>query len=294
MTTEDRRMIAVVTGASAGLGRALSHGLTAQGLHVVGIARNEAQLNHTAQGCPSDQFTALVGDVSRPDVMRDIACHIAGHIGPVSILINNAIIHMHRSFVGARAEDIADHVHVNCCGQINSTAAFLPAMVEQGRGRIVNVGSFAGEGPIPGNMGYAVSKAGARAFSRALAVELAHRLPTITVSEWIPGILATRSGVASGMPPQKAAPWGVALALDFSPQLHGKTFLKDQELMSPLSLRRRLKNALLLRSGPKPHMLVPRPQHTDAEEPAGRGRPTRVSQDSPGTGHVEALARHHR
>lgn len=260
MTSEDSRMIAVVTGASTGLGRALSQCLTAQGLHVVGIARDKVQLNDTAQGCPSGQFTALVGDVSQPDVMRDIACHIAGHIGPVSILMNNAVIHTHRPFVGARAEDITDHVYVNCCGQINATAAILPAMMEQGRGRIVNVGSFAGEGPILGNMGYAVSKAGARAFSRALVVELAHCLPTITVSEWIPGILATRSGVPSGMPPQKAAPWGVALALDFSSQLHGKTFLKDQELRAPLSLRRRLKDAFLLRSWPKPHMLVPQPQ----------------------------------
>ncbi|WP_410216633.1 SDR family oxidoreductase [Paracoccus sp. (in: a-proteobacteria)] len=266
MTEQHDGMIAVVTGASCGLGRALAACLAARGLHVVGVARNEVQLAETAKACAPGRFTGMVGDVSQPALMRDIAGKIEDRIGPPTILINNAAIFLKREFTGMLAEDIVEHVQINCCGQINATAALLPAMLKQGRGRIINVGSFAGDAPVPGQMGYAVSKAGARAFSRALTVDLARHLPAVTVSEWIPGILATRTGVAHGIPPSKAAPWGAALALDFRPELHGATFLKNREMIPDRSLRQRVKDALLLKAPKQPHLLTLRPLPSGARE----------------------------
>ncbi|TJZ91988.1 SDR family oxidoreductase [Paracoccus gahaiensis] len=253
------RAVAVVTGAGLGLGRALSVELARRGLHVAGIGRDAAHLAETGALCVPGRFTALRGDVSQPAPMRDLAARIEAEVGPVAIVINNAAIYRRQDFLGAPAEDVVDHVMVNTCGPINVTAAFLPCLLERGRGRIINVSSFAGGDPLPGSLGYTVSKAGARVFSRALAVELARRMPHITVTEWVPGIMATRTGRPSGIPPETVAAWGATLALDNDPGLHGATFLCDAEVLAPRTLRRRIKDALLLKPKPRPRVLAPAP-----------------------------------
>lgn len=251
------RAVAVVTGAGLGLGRALSVELTRRGLHVAGIGRDVAHLAETGALCVPSRFTALRGDVSQPAAMRDLAARIAAEVGTVSILFNNAAVYRRHDFLSVQAEDVVDHVMINCCGPINVTAAFLPGLLERGRGRIINVSSFAGGDPLPGSLGYTVSKAGGRVFSRALSVELARRMPHITVTEWVPGIMATRTGRPSGIPPETVAAWGATLAMDDNPELHGATFLCDAEVLPPRSLRRRIKDALLFKPKPRPRVLAP-------------------------------------
>lgn len=251
-------VVAVVTGASAGLGRALSVGLARQGVHVAGIARDAARLAQTAAQCPPGLFTALPGDVTLPGAMRDLADEVAGRIGLVRIVINSAVIYRRHDYLTGTAESFVEHIHVNCCGPIQVTSAFLPAMLEQGRGRIVNIGSFAGADPVPGSLGYSVSKAGARSFTQALTVELAGRLPGISVVEWFPGVRLTPDGRAEDIPAEIVAPWGVALALDDRPDLHGAAFMKDREMLEPRSLRRRVKDALLFKPTPRVRVLAPR------------------------------------
>lgn len=260
----------MVTGAGLGLGRALSVELAHRGIHVAGIGRNPADLDETGTRCPSGRFTALRGDVSQPAAMRDLAARIGADLGQVSIVINNAAIYCRKDFLVVQAEEVVDHIMVNCCGPINVTAAFLPALLERGRGRIINVSSFAGDSPLPGSMGYTVSKAGTRVFSRALAVELGRRMPHITVTEWVPGIMATRSGITSGIPPETVAAWGATLALDEDPRLHGAVFLRDAELLPPRSWRRRIKDALLLKPSPRPRVLTPGPPRLGALDAAPR------------------------
>lgn len=251
--------VAVVTGASSDLGRALAIGLARQGVHVAGIARDARRLAQTADLCPSGLFTALPGDVTDPQAMRDLAAQVAARIGPVGIVINSAIIYRRDDFLTHPAETFVRHIHVNCCGPIHVASAFLPAMLEQGRGRIVNIGSFAGADPVPGSLGYSVSKAGARSFTQALTVELAGRLPGISVVEWFPGVRLSADGQAEDIPADIVAPWGVALALDDRPGLHGASFMKDREMLEPRSLRRRIKNALLFKPTPMPRILTPHP-----------------------------------
>ncbi|TGN45877.1 SDR family oxidoreductase [Paracoccus liaowanqingii] len=251
------RQVAVITGAGLGLGRALSVELTRRGVHVAGIGRDPCHLAQTGDLCVPGQFTALRGDVSQPGPMRELAAQVEAQVGPVSIVVNNAAIYRRQDFLGAVAEEVVDHVMVNTCGPINVTAAFMPGMLDRGRGRIINVSSFAGGNPLPGSLGYTVSKAGARVFSQALTVELARRMPHITVTEWIPGIMATRTGRPSGIPPETVAAWGATLALDDSPDLHGAIFLCDAEMLPPRSLRRRVKDALLLKPSRRPRILAP-------------------------------------
>lgn len=249
--------VALVTGAGQGLGRALSVELSRRGLRIAGVGRNFADLAETKELCVEGRFTPYRGDVSQPAEMRELAARAIADVGPVSIIINNAAIYHRKDFLRATAEDIVDHVMINCCGPMNVTTAFLPSLIKYGKGRIINVSSFAGDSPLPGSMGYAVSKAGMRVFSKALAAELSMRLPNITVTEWIPGIMATRSGCLSGLAPEIVAKWGVTLALDESIDLHGTTFLLNAEVLPSRSFRRRMLDKLLLKPTPRPRVIEP-------------------------------------
>lgn len=261
-TTTHNSRVVLVTGAGLGLGRALSVELSQRGLLIAGVGRNVADLEQTKKLCVPGRFTAYCSDVSQPAAMRELAAQTFAELGPVSIIINNAAIYCRRDFLRAKSEDIIDHVMINCCGPINVTAAFLPGMVECGRGRIINVSSFAGDSPLPGSMGYTVSKAGMRVFSNALAIELRMRMPSIIVTEWIPGIMATRSGCPTGLRPEIVAGWGAALALDESVDLHGATFLHNVEVLQSRSLRRRILDALLLKAARRPRILDAKLAHT--------------------------------
>lgn len=247
--------VAIVTGAGAGLGAALAQALAARGHAVLGIARSAAGLAATAGRCPPGRFHAAPADVADAAALRRIVARAEREIGPVAILINNAAVYQRADFISTPAEEITGQIAINLGGYINAAAAVLPAMADRGRGRIVNVGSLAGDGPLPGSLAYTVSKLACRGFDAALVTELAGRLPGITVSEWIPGILATGMGRADGIAPETAAAWGVALALDSDPALHGARFLCNRQLLPTRSFKRRIKDRLLLRPAPLPRLL---------------------------------------
>lgn len=244
MPCTNKRLLAVVTGASAGLGRALSRRLTARGVVVVGIARNDHELHVTGENCVPRSFLPIRCDVADFFDVQTAATEIQKNIGTVDILINNAAILDECDFLSSNADRINDQILTNLLGPVNCVRAFLPQMLVQKKGRIINVGSFAGDDPRQGKLGYAVSKAGARCFSLALARELESNLPSVIVTEWIPGILCTRYGQPDGIDPDVAACWGVDLALDDRVELHGKTYLKDEEFIRTTTIRQKLRRAV--------------------------------------------------
>lgn len=256
--------VVVITGASTGLGHALARRLVAKGLRVIGISRQPDGRDTQITEDLGNLFTGFAGDVADAAQMRRIAAEVEARIGPVAILINNAATYERGDFLCTPAEEICRHIEVNLCGQINAASAFLPAMVDRGHGRIVNITSFAGGDPLPGSLGYSVSKAGTRSFSKALAVELAGRLPGIVVTEWAPDMMATHIGRPDGVDPDRVAQLGVALALNADPALHGATFLQDQQILPRRSLRRRVKDLLLLKRPVRPLRLIP-----DQTQPGG-------------------------
>ena len=232
-----------MTGASSGLGRALSHHLTRRGVCVVGIARNNDELHVTGENCAPNTFFPITCNVAYFSDVQRVATEVRENLGAVDILINNAAILDECDFLSSSAGHINDQILTNLLGPLNCVKAFLPQMLLQKKGRIINVGSFAGDDPRQGNLGYAVSKAGARCFSLALARELESKLPSVIVTEWIPGIMCTRNGQPDGIDPNVAACWGVDLALDNRVELHGKTYLKNKEFSKPTSIRQKLRSA---------------------------------------------------
>jgi len=234
--------LAIVTGAGAGLGRALSVELCARGLIVAGIGRSAAGLTETAD-LAGARFHPVAADVADPAQVRDAFARIAAIAAP-DILINNAAVYPRRDILDETSETFMATIAINLGGTLNCTLAALDRFTATGRGRILNVATFADLAPIPASAAYAVSKGAARILTRALKADLADRFPRIVISDWMPGMLATGMGIPDGLDPAVAARWGATLALMDDPTLTGTTWEMDREIPPPRSLKRRLLDRL--------------------------------------------------
>jgi len=252
MMAQIRDGVAVITGAGSGLGRALAVEMAAQGVRVVGFGRRMDALQGTAELIETGRFTAMPVDVADANAVAAAFAKIAQ---PVTILINNAAVYPRRDFLDETPESFSKTMEINLGGMIACTHFALAEMVKTGVGRILNVASFADIAPLPASAAYSVSKGAGRILTRALVADLGDRFPDIVITDWLPGMLATQMGIADGLQPEVAAKWGVKLALWQDPSLNGATFEMDHELLQPQSLKRRLKNKVLLRKSPAPRQL---------------------------------------
>ena len=239
------KQLAVISGAGSGLGRALAIELCARGLLVAGLGRRKEALEETAT-LAGGAFTPVTADVSDPSQVRAAFDRIRA-IAPVSILINNAGVYPHRDMLDETPESFMQTVAINLGGTVACTSEALKDMTTAGRGRILNVSSFADMHPLPCSAAYSVSKGAVTIFSRALVADLGDRLPKIVISTWMPGMLNTNMGLAEGLDPAVAAKWGAGLALWEEPSLNGAVFEMDREILPPQGLKTRLKDAVRLK-----------------------------------------------
>lgn len=256
MAEADARLlsgVAVVTGAGSGLGRALARALAAKGVKVAARGRRSAPLAETAAGHP--QILPLACDVGDAAALDDCFAIVRQKLGPVSLLVNNAAVYPRRDVFDESQTGFMETVATNLGGTFGATRLALDDMAEAGFGRILNVASFADIAPLPTSAAYSVSKGAARILTRALVCDLADRLPDIVISDWLPGMLATRMGIADGLAPEVAAEWGAKLALWHDRSLNGATFEMNRELPAPRGLKARIKDRLLLRRAPAPRLL---------------------------------------
>lgn len=256
-TSRSASPVAVVSGASVGLGRALAVEFTRRGVTVVGLGRSSADLEATAGLADGAPIVPMQVDVADADAVALAFEDIRQTVGNPTILINNAAVYPRRDFVEETPHEFMACVAVNLGGAVNCSHAALKSMTRTGRGRIVNVGSFADIAPLPGAGAYSVSKGAMRIFSRALVADLGDRFPDIVITTWMPGILATRMGVPDGLDPAVAARWGVELALSNGRDLNGAVFERDIQMAEPRSLKRRVVEKLLRRSAPQRRLAPP-------------------------------------
>lgn len=168
--------VALVTGASSGIGAATAVALAQRGATVVVTARREAELGATATRCQAhapDSF-ALVGDLGVAGEGERIVTAITDKLGRVDIVVNNAGISMHRHALSTSAADVEHVLRINFLSAVQTTIAALPGMVERARGSIINITSVAGYIPNPSESAYGASKAALNLWSHGLAVDL-HR-----------------------------------------------------------------------------------------------------------------------
>ena len=172
---ELRGAVVVVTGASSGFGELASIRFARAGASVVLVARRFERLQALADRIRADGGTALPVrcDVAEPSQLEALRDRVQETFGRCDVLVNNAGIAGSGSFDAVeigRAERVID---VNLLGVIRGTKAFLPMMIERGRGHIVNVASLAGRFATPGAAVYGATKHAVVAFSEALFHELA-------------------------------------------------------------------------------------------------------------------------
>ncbi|APZ52496.1 SDR family oxidoreductase [Salipiger abyssi] len=238
--------IAIVTGAGSGLGRALALELGRQGVTVIGTGRRADALEKT-RALASGAFHPLPLDVSDAQAVSETFAEIRAQHGRIALLINNAAVYPRRDILDESGESFMRTVAINLGGVVACSRAALEDMCETGRGRILNVATFADLTPLPASSAYSVSKGAARIFTRALIADLGDRFPGIVIGDWMPGMLKTAMGIPDGVAPEVSAKWGVELALRMDPALTGAVFEMDREILPPRGLKGRLKDLILMR-----------------------------------------------
>ncbi len=184
--------VALITGGSRGIGRAIVLALAKQGAKVaINYKANDEAARWVVDAVAEmgGEAMAVGADVSRSGEVEDMVKRIVDSWGSVDILVNNAGI-IHDGLLMRMTEEVWDEViDTNLKGTYNCTKAVLRFMVRKRWGRIINVVSVVGMEGNPGQSNYAASKAGVIAFSRSIAKEVASR--NITVNSVAPGYIAT-------------------------------------------------------------------------------------------------------
>lgn len=184
--------VAIVTGASRGIGRATALALASEGASVV---VNYASSQESADKVVAEimamgsQAIALPADVSKADQVDSLVNAVMEKWGRVDVLVNNAGITRDTLLLRMKPEDWQAVIDLNLTGVFLCTRAASKIMLKQRSGRIINITSVAGQMGNPGQANYSAAKAGVIGFTKTVAKELASR--GITVNAVAPGFIAT-------------------------------------------------------------------------------------------------------
>ncbi|MDE3158086.1 MAG: SDR family oxidoreductase [Acidobacteriota bacterium] len=183
--------IALVTGASRGLGKAMAVALASEGAGVALVSRGEAELNQVAAEIQAAGGVAAVfpADVASEEQVLQTESGVRARLGRVSILINNAGLNVRKSVTDLTPEDWRRVIETNVSSAFLLCRSFVPHMKGQGYGRILNIASVMGSISLPNRTAYSASKAALLGFTRSLALELAE--DGITVNTISPGLFET-------------------------------------------------------------------------------------------------------
>jgi NADP-dependent 3-hydroxy acid dehydrogenase YdfG len=201
--------VALVTGASAGIGEATALALAAEGAKVAVAARRKDRLDGLVKRIEErgGQALPLAVDVADEAQVREMVQRTRNTWGRVDILVNDAGVGHLGSIDGANTEEWRQMVNLNLLGLMYATREVLPLMKAQGGGHIVNISSVAGRTVREGNAVYSATKWGVGAFSEGLRQEVEKHHIRVTVIE--PGVVATelQRSLADQAPADEATAW---------------------------------------------------------------------------------------
>jgi 3-oxoacyl-[acyl-carrier protein] reductase len=186
------KRVALVTGASRGIGKAIAIGLAKEGANII--------VNYRSRPDAAEEVVKVIKEMGREviPIKADVAddCEVKSMVdqalekcGSIDILINNAALHRGGRVQTLSSEDWDLVINSSLKGTFNCCKYIVPLMVEKGWGRIINISSYAGIHGYPGDTAYGAAKAGVIGFTKSLAKEVAKK--GITVNAVIPGYLQT-------------------------------------------------------------------------------------------------------
>jgi short-subunit dehydrogenase len=166
--------VALVTGASSGIGAATARLLAAGGTTVALVARRADRLEAVAEDCrlTAPRSRAWTADLADTELAASLALGIWDEMGPLDVVINNAAIPMRRPAQRLTMAEVERTMTVNFYSPVAITLALLPRMLERGTGTVVNVSSMGGRLGITGEAAYSASKFALAGWSESLAVDL--------------------------------------------------------------------------------------------------------------------------
>jgi hypothetical protein len=194
--------VAVVTGASSGIGTEIARELAQRGHRVVLVARSADRLQRLADDI-GDRAVVLPADLADPAARAELPRRVADLGVTPDILVNNAGLSTTGPVHGADVAAEVNMLEVDVVAVAELCTRFLPGMVERHRGALLNVASTAGFQPLPGQAGYAAAKAFVLSYTQALAGEL--RGTGVSVTALCPGPVATNFVETAGFTPDEAA-----------------------------------------------------------------------------------------
>jgi len=185
--SHDSTRVAVITGASSGIGEATARSLVRDGLKVALLARRGDRIDALAAEL-GDAALAIAADVTDREAVVAAAERVRAELGPAAVLVNNAGVMLLGPFSSEQRADYRQMVEVNLLGAITTTEVFLDQIRANGGGDLINISSVAGRTARPINGVYAATKWGINGWSESLRQELQ---PDVRVTVIEPGAVGT-------------------------------------------------------------------------------------------------------
>ncbi|MEA3187997.1 MAG: 3-oxoacyl-[acyl-carrier protein] reductase [Chthoniobacter sp.] len=216
--------VAIITGASRGIGLSIAKRLAGEGAKIAAISRSQSSSDQAATAIGGDRAKGYAVDVADRKAVSAICETILADLGRVDVLVNNAGLTRDGLAMRMSEEDWDAVINTNLKGAFNFIQGVMRGMIRQRSGRIVNISSVSGLTGNAGQANYAASKAGLLGLSKSLARELASR--NITVNVVAPGFITTdmtdvlpeqtKAAVLGGIPLGKfGEPEDIAAAVAF-------------------------------------------------------------------------------
>ncbi|KAL9971919.1 hypothetical protein ACROYT_G018142 [Oculina patagonica] len=189
--------VAIVTGASSGIGEAIARALAENGAKVVLAARRKERLDKIRDEITKsgDVAVAMEMDVVNRQQVLDLVSHTNDTLGPVDIIVNNAGVGYYTTMKNCHLDEWEKTVDVNCKGVLNCIGAVLPGMLERKKGHIVNISSNLGRKVCPGLTVYSATKYFIEGLTQGLRLEIVGSGVKVTSIQ--PGDVATEFAIGN-------------------------------------------------------------------------------------------------